>query len=250
MVRGGGSLAESQRAFVVVDCRVTGSRGHFEAVAMADRLTTLAKGKDFEARVASALELRGYRVSHEQLVGHARVDLVARFIHFERERKLLVECKNTTKQLSRKQVVAIWTDLQPLLDRGDGDEVLIVSAAGLAPSAIKFVDETRGLEAQSLAQLFAGSLVFDSYLAALEAEYAFSPDGLPSYYIPPTDVTGADIDAIIREWIRGEPDSPIDPHRPIAVLGAYGLGKTSFATHLAAELLRASWGNTSRRLTM
>lgn len=210
--------------------------------------TSKEAGEYFELQVGEALELAGFRVTSEQLVGHAKVDLLARETRFGGEHTIAVECKNEAKRLSRRRVVAIWTDWEPLIDRGLVDEVLIVAANGLAPSAMAYVEGKRGLAAQRLEDLLASSIRFGSYLSALREEYTHSSDGLRHYYIPPTDVDGRDLEDVIRRWLAGDTASGPSPNQPIAVLGAYGLGKSSFATHLAARLAEEAEADVTARV--
>jgi NACHT domain/Restriction endonuclease len=189
----------------------------------------------FEGRVADALRLAGYRVSSEQLVGHAKVDLIAREVRFGREHTIAVECKHYAKPLWRDKVVSLWADWEPLIERGLVDEVLIVAGQGVAPSAAAYIDAKRGLQSQRLEDLLASSIRFDTYLSSLQAQYLEESDGLPSYYLTPADVDGNDLEQLVLAWVAGESSDP-DPSQPIAVLGGYGLGKTSFALHLASTL--------------
>ncbi len=199
--------------------------------------------KDFENRVAEALRLAGYRVSSEQLVGHAKVDLLAREIRFGAQHTIAVECKCHATPLRRDKVVSIWADWEPLIHRGLVDEVLIVAANGLAPSALAYVETRRGLQSQRLEDLLASSIRFDSYLQSLQDQYLQESDGLPCYYLQPNDIDGKDLEELILDWTQ-----QAGPCDPIAVLGGYGLGKTSFALHLSCSLATARIADVNLRV--
>jgi hypothetical protein len=206
--------------------------------------SSLAAAKEFESHVADALRLAGYRVTSEQLVGHAKVDLLAREIRFGKEHAIAVECKRYATPLTRDAVVSIWADWEPLIAQGLVDEILIVAASGLAPTALAYVETRRGLQSQRLEDLLASSIRFDSYLHSLSSQYLEESDGLPSYYLRPTDIDGRDLEELIFTWAS----STSGPRQPIAVLGGYGLGKTSFALHLASALATMRLQDVTRRV--
>ena len=70
---------------------------------MSDR-TARNDGKDFESAVREALNAAGYRVEQEQLVGHKKVDLIARQLRWGRERSVGVECKDYNRPLRVEEV--------------------------------------------------------------------------------------------------------------------------------------------------
>lgn len=103
-------------------------------------------------------------------------------------------------------------------------------------------------------QLLRESIDFRSYLHYLETIFEESSDGLASYYVRPRDSTGLDIEEEITQWIQGPGNfgdgmwPTLHPLRPVAVLGAYGIGKSSLATRLASQLARAALDGTDNRI--
>ncbi|MET9387928.1 NACHT domain-containing protein [Streptomyces sp. NPDC002928] len=103
-------------------------------------------------------------------------------------------------------------------------------------------------------QLLRESIDFGSYLNSLATIFDDSSDGLASYYVRPLDSMGMDIEEEITRWI----DAPetiadkappyLDPTQPVAVLGAYGIGKSSLATRLASQLAQAALENQDCRI--
>lgn len=207
-------------------------------------------GKVFQVDVARALRVAGWVVEEEQLLGHKKVDLVARQIRWGETWTVVVECKDYRRQLQRTEVTQIWADYSPLITSRLADEVLIVSANGLAPSAVNYVKSIPGLRTQTLAGVINTAIDFSTYLSTLIANYEESSDGLKYYYTPPRTADHKDLEATIRSWIVGTLDSADapDPNQPIAILGAYGIGKSSFATYFSAMLAREATQNPAARV--
>lgn len=207
------------------------------------------RGKDFENLAQATLVGAGYRVTSEELVGHKKVDLLARQSRWGREWKIAVECKGETRPVGKQKVVEIWADYEPLYQRGDVDEVLIVTSAGFSPAAVAYIRERRGLAGQSFDELLDSIMDFGPYLNAMIQAYESSTDGIPHYYQKPSLDSGLDLETVVTDWIQGISSSDaLPPDKPLAILGAYGIGKSSFASHLSASLARAALGDSTRRI--
>src|SRR4029079_18753763 len=59
--------------------------------------------------------------------------------------------------------------------------------------------------------------------------------------------SGEDAEQLIVDWIEDRPTS-LDRSRPVAILGAYGLGKSSLASRLASDLARKARLDPSNRM--
>jgi hypothetical protein len=81
---------------------------------------------------------------------------------------------------------------------------------------------------------------FRTYLKRLLDQY--SEDGLNRYYVPPMTQEGEDLAAIVDTWLAEQTSEPI------AVLGSYGQGKTTFARHLAFNYAKRALEDASQRL--
>ncbi|MFI5916896.1 NACHT domain-containing protein [Dactylosporangium sp. NPDC051541] len=92
------------------------------------------------------------------------------------------------------------------------------------------------LSVQSIRELLSNAMDFTSYLNALTVAFKESPDGIAQYYVPPQTTSKLDLNRLIERWIESRESEPDDlpGGRPVAILGAYGIGKSSFATFLAA----------------
>ena len=188
--------------------------------------------------------MAGYRVEQEQLIGHKKVDLVARAQRWGSEWIIGVECKDYQAPLQRRALVEIWADYEPLVSEHLLNEVLVVTANGVAPSAVTYVSSRRGLAAQTLGELIRSTVDFTTYLHNLANAFSESPDGIAEYYVPPKTSEHGDLDELVTGWIKGDSDLS---SQPLAILGAYGIGKSSFATYLASKLARQALENPHAR---
>jgi hypothetical protein len=196
---------------------------------------------EFERSVAELLRARG-DVQPEILIGHKKVDLLLEDRRFGKTRRTAVECKNYSGRLTQAQVNTIYTNYRTLYDNNQIDEILIVTHSGLAPSALRLVEDTRALSHMTYADLQATVLDFAGYLRGLRNHYLHETDGLPDYYVPAR--TGDDdLLELVLAWIARTETPP-----PMAILGSYGLGKTSFAEHLSYVLGERHADDSSARI--
>lgn len=187
------------------------------------------EGKAFESSVAELLSLAGYETRHELLIGHKKVDLLAEERRLGSHRRIAVECKAHSRPLTRTQLTSIYADYLPLLQANLVDELLVVTKHGVTPSGNTLVLETRELSHLTFSELQASVMDFRSYLAGLVSEY--EQDGLNTYYVPPMTTDRRDLEELVGEWLTGSQGS-----RPLAILGSYGMGKTTFARRMSYVL--------------
>jgi len=148
-----------------------------------------------------------------------------------------VECKHYARPLTQDEVSTILANYRALYDSNHVDDILLVTKNGITPSAVAMVRDSRMMNHVTLAELEAHLLDFAPYLAAVIANVA--EDDLESYYVPPVIASG-DLERFIERWL-------VMRAPPLAVLGGYGMGKTTFVRHYAAVLARrATQDPTSR----
>jgi hypothetical protein len=202
---------------------------------------TRQRGKDFENLVRATLVGAGYRVSSEELLNFKKVDLIARHSRWGREWITIVECKGYSKPVGKGELVKIWIDHEPLYQTGAAHDILVVAKSGFTPQAKAYIRARRGLIGQSFDELLDSIMDFGRYLLAMVDGYESSPDGIEHYYQKPKLDNGEDLESVVVEWMKEEAkpmSGRLPKSRPIAILGAYGIGKSSFATHLSASLAR------------
>ncbi len=188
------------------------------------------KSKRFEHNVEKLLKLAGFHVKPEMILGHKKVDLYAEIFELGKRRRYAVECKNWERAMTSKQVQAIAVDYGQLYEQNLIDMVLIVTKSGLAPSAQTYVNGARNLAHMTLNDLQAWVMDFSVFLDSLISEY--EEDGLHRYYVPAwvferEDGDHVDLYELVDSWMQD------DSLAPIALLGGYGSGKTTFARHMA-----------------
>ncbi|MGX9105166.1 hypothetical protein ACWTQZ_26140, partial [Escherichia coli] len=89
----------------------------------------------------------------------------------------------------------------------------------------------RALSYMTFSQLQDATLNVRAYLRSLEASY--SEEGIENYYIASHCDAGVEVVTHISDWMTAE-------GRPtLAVLASYGMGKTTTARKVAAELANA-----------
>lgn len=197
------------------------------------------EAKNFENTISELLHISGYDVKSEILVGHKKVDLYFETKKFGSTWRTAVECKHYSGRLEANELAKIHADYRALYDKNLIDDVLIVTLNGLTPAAEAMVNETRILSHTTLSQLENQIIDFSSYLNGLESQ--FHEGGLSSFYISPRNNNGAGLDEYVFNWVSS------DSYQPIAILGGYGMGKTTFAKKLAHDLSKEKQTNISQR---
>ncbi|WP_433231027.1 NACHT domain-containing protein [Micromonospora sp. CA-248260] len=195
---------------------------------------------DFDKQVSQALRASGWTVEHTGTDG----ELLATERRLDDDRRMAVICRDGSEPVT---AAGLWSTLATpldLLERREIDSVYVITAVDAADDLKEYAVGIRHLKVLRLDELLAAALDFGEYLQDLLDTFATSPDGLPDYYIQPRTRVDEDLETVVRRWIRGtrepdEPDGP-EPDQPIAVLGAYGMGKSSFSSHLAAVLAEAA----------
>jgi hypothetical protein len=200
-----------------------------------------ARGKEFERTVATLLQLAGYAVRREHVLGFKKVDL-----YFEETRlgsvwRTAVECKCYADAITQSELTGIYANYLPLYESHLIDQLLIVTECGLAPSAESMVRDSRVLAHTTAAELHWSVMDFRSYLSSIVQQY--ERDGLPRFYVRPRMPDGSDLELHVRSWLEKDP-----PARPLAILAGYGMGKTTFARHLACTLAREAMLSPTARI--
>ncbi len=154
-----------------------------------------ANPKHFEQLTRQFLELSGYSVQAEQQLGHKKVDLLATLRHLGSTLRIAVECKTDTRSIDRDFVAKIYSDYAPLHTANLIDEILLVTSVPLTPAALAYVNETRTMRHQTLADIQNNMIDFRLYLQGLLLN--FEEAGLSQYYVHHLS-PAAESEALIR----------------------------------------------------
>jgi NACHT domain len=191
---------------------------------------------EFKSRVEDALKIAGYDVTPDEQVNGQAFDLVGRTSRWHKRWLVGVICLPGRQPVSQKDLAVLWLDYEQSFSRGAISELLVVTEVPPSLQAANWAEANTRLVVQTLASLTGGGLDLRGYLKTAEQVFADSPDGLAHYYIPPATRDREDLEDEVLKWIDDDPKSSIPLNRPLAILGSYGLGKTSFAIKLTSVL--------------
>lgn len=200
---------------------------------MADRhgatRSTTEIGDALRDQVIDLLEAEGHKVSREIRIGTKKVDILLEIDDEFRPQKIAVECKNLAKNMSQGELNAIWADYMSLYDKGEVTGVFVISRLDFSPEAKAYAKDRGGrLEIFSIKEFEDNLLGFRKYCR--EVRDLFNEGGLEKYYIKSSMEGGGELHERILTWVA-------DPSKtPVAILGGYGMGKTSYCKFLTREL--------------
>jgi len=179
--------------------------------------------------VVDLLEAEGHKVSREIRIGTKKVDIFIETDDEFRPQKIAVECKNVSKNISQGELNAIWADYMSLYDKGEVTSVFVISRLDFSPEAKAYARERGGrLEIFSIKEFEDSLLGFRKYCR--DVRDLFSEGDLEQYYIRSSIEGGGELHDRIVAWVD-------DPSKtPVAILGGYGMGKTSYCKFLTREL--------------
>lgn len=196
------------------------------------RKSTTDKGNAFRDALEKVLSAAGFTTTVETKVGHKNVDVSAVWTRdaITGVQRFAFEAKDFNGTLPAKECSEFATDHLPYLQTGDLDQAWLISNGPIAPGGRSIEDLHRGLQIMTFIELQRRLLLIDAYLKDLVEQHDSSQ--LTKYYVRPETSDGEDLEQHVEQWLAAE-DAP-----PLFVLGAYGKGKSTFATHLAAGMAR------------
>ncbi|MCB9476233.1 MAG: NACHT domain-containing protein [Deltaproteobacteria bacterium] len=205
-------------------------------------ISNIDRGKEFEAKVAELFRLTANNVTPEILLGSKRVDILVEYFKFNKIQRVAIECKNKSQRLSRNYVSRIASDYQPLLDTVAVTELLIITMNGISPAAEAYIRESRHISHLTYSELLASIMDFSAYLHCLVDNFEHHPDHISKLYIPLLNIDNTSIDDAVLQWLYSQSSNPI------AILGTYGMGKTTFSHFLAHTLAKIAQQNSLERI--
>lgn len=203
--------------------------------------------------VGDLLAVRNGRPVRELLVAGKKADLVFEREEFGKRQTLFVETKDYDRNLRRDELVAIWADYEPVVKSRSPATLLVVTRCGLTSGAQAYIESHDKLSHQTIWQLENEIFGLTEYVRHLQG--LFGAEGLSKYYVPSRasrvryegqsrliDDEAAPLFETLVDWVASEET------QPVALLGGYGAGKSSFAKRLiSAQADRALSDPLARR---
>lgn len=191
-------------------------------------MNTTAKGNQFRSHVLDLLRTKYPDASTEIPVSWKNSDIFFTGMDFGRRVKFAVECKNYEKKLTTSDFQKIISDYQQAFNKQEIDTLLIISKNDVEAASRRLILDTprvRFLTYNELEDWLVGLRPYITHLANV-----FTDDDVHAYYIEGR-FQGHDKNAleVLREWISS------DSVNGLAILGGYGVGKSSLAKKLASD---------------
>jgi hypothetical protein len=202
--------------------------------------STTEVGNQLRDYVVELLESRGFLVQQEIRVKTKKIDVM--FVEEDEltRRNIAIEVKNYNRNLSQEEVNAIYTEHRSLIYSRDIDEVWVVVRKDFSPDAKNWAREQHGLRLFSIAEFEERQFGFRRYVR--QVIEIFKEQDLDKYYVHQRVTESDFLKDKINSWIEN------DVPNPVAILGGYGMGKTSFCKYLVAELGQAYLLNAMKRV--
>ncbi len=204
---------------------------------------TTAKGDALRDTVAALLRTQHPTVETERRLSNSKkADVFFEDVRYGRTQRCAVECKNYEVALTANELRRdIIPDYQGAYDAQDIDELIIVSRRPLNADAQALVSANRWVSHRTLSELEEDLLGIRLYVENLARTFGCDP--LADYYIETRfqDLSETAL-SVIEEWISS------DVVAPLAILGGYGVGKTSFSRRLASVAAEQYLEDQTRRI--
>ncbi len=209
---------------------------------METKISNVAKGDKFRDSVAALLRTKFPDAQTEVLVAFKKVDVVYSHDYYGQSQKIGVECKDFAGGVTKDKLIPFVTEYGELVNKGYLDIVFFIVSKPPAAAAKTLASQYRWLRLMTRDELDFHLLGIERYLSDLKLR--FSNEGLQSYYVEGRIVgqTGSALE-VVERWL--DDDARV---APIAVMGGYGKGKSSFALRLASRLAHRNLDDPSRRI--
>jgi hypothetical protein len=191
------------------------------------KVSSTEKGDSFRNVVAALLRTKHETVEIEKSLAGKNVDIYYTETRYSKVHRIAVECKNYGKNLTATDFSRhIIPDYAHLFGK-EIDLLLVIGNSPIGPAASARIKDNPNVCYLTYEELEEELLGFKPYIESLKQ--ASDAQGWNSYYIETrfeSDQSSA-YDRI-QEWME-EDEAP-----PLAILGGYGQGKTSFANRIVA----------------
>ena len=205
--------------------------------------STTEKGNAFRDDVARFLAAAGWELRDTEVrVDHIKVDALAFAVldAFGDTQAIYIEAKHYNGGLPKSECQSFISEYGPLIRAPGSGQAWLVSRGPISPDARELVNAQPGMRAMDFLGLLRRLFNTDQLIEAAIAEYRRR--GVASWFIPPQLEDGSDLEQHVETWL-GQDRAP-----PLAIVGPYGTGKSTFALHLAATLAEKAKADPTRRV--
>ncbi len=202
--------------------------------------TTTQIGDELRDHVLMLLEAGGNRVTREPRVDTKRIDILLELDDDFYTRRIAIECKNLSTTLGQGDLASIYADHLSLIESKHITEVWVIARGSISPEGRNWANSRANFHVFTLAEFEERREGFRAYVRQVAG--VFKENALDAYYVPQHLVDGSSLSEKVLAWIASSDT------RPLALLGGYGMGKTSFCHYLVAELGRAYLADPTARV--
>jgi hypothetical protein len=204
-------------------------------------MNTTAEGNAFRDRVCDLLRTKYPDATTETKVAWKNADITYTQMDHGSRIRVAVECKKYSKKLNTADLNKIVGDYSAALGNHEIHKLIIVSVHGLEAASRQLISTNPLLRFQTFSQLEESLVGLRPYVEDLALQ--FEDDEVHAYYIEGrfSGSAGTALEALSK-WIAD------DEGTGFAVLGGYGLGKSSLAKRLASEQAKRYLQDQSERI--
>ncbi|NVE01459.1 NACHT domain-containing protein [Massilia sp. BJB1822] len=196
-------------------------------------MNSKSAGDKFRDYVSSILKSKFPDTHIEGKVAWKNADIVFSMMELGKRIKVAVECKNYSRSLNTTDFSKITSDYQTAIENNEINLLLIISNRQVESASRQFIEQSRNLRFMTLAELERWIVGLGPYVEELAED--FHSDEISKYYV---EGKFESIKETALENLQIWLNSPMNDDTGLAVLGGYGLGKSSLAKRLASEQAR------------
>lgn len=210
---------------------------------MSGKQSTVATGNEFRDYVAGLLVSAGFqKVETEVKLDGDKLDVVA---HWQRdeidgERRYSIEAKNYGGTLPIVECNHFIHAHSKLISKNLVDRGWLISKGQISPDGRKNIEDEANLKCFTIDEFRRQILSVDRYLKDIIRED--NNKNISDYYIQPHTENNVNLEGLVRDWVDE------DGVEPLAIIGGYGIGKSTFALHFAAKLATEALTDKTRRI--
>lgn len=209
---------------------------------MNEKPSSVQRGDKFRDSIATLLRTKHHDAQTEVTLGWKKVDIVFSHESFGRLVRVGVECKDYETAITKDKLLPFVQEYNQLVEKGHLNMVLFVISKPASAAASLMTSDYAWLRLVTREQLEQQLLGINRYVHDLQLR--FSNEGLDSYYVEGRieNESGSALE-VVERWIHDETQ-----RQPIAVMGGYGKGKSSFSLRLASRLAAKHLENPAHRI--